>query len=228
MPRYAIGDIHGGSQTFRALLDSLNLKHSDRLYLLGDYVDRGPDSKGVLDIILSLMDVGYDVRPMRGNHDDMMLRTFTGEHDDYSWNWMKGWGSHTLKSFGVENINNVSARYLTFLDALPYCRHDENFLLVHAGLDMLAEDPLTETSPGQMLWGESALLKGKGIKGKTLVVGHHIRPITLIEVSLLTNHIFLDNGAFTNQQPDLGNLVALNLNSMELTRQPWLDGVTIW
>ena len=54
MTRYAIGDIHGGSKTFRALLDTLNLKHNDRLYLLGDYVDRGNDSKGVLDLILQL------------------------------------------------------------------------------------------------------------------------------------------------------------------------------
>jgi len=45
MTRYAIGDIHGGSKTFLALLDSPSLKHTDRLYLLGDYIDRGNDSK---------------------------------------------------------------------------------------------------------------------------------------------------------------------------------------
>lgn len=101
MTRYAIGDIHGGSQTFRALLDTLSLKHSDRLYLLGDYVDRGNDSKGVLDTILQLMDAGYDVRPIRGNHDDMMIRAFTGVHHNDSRTWESGWGQHTLPSFGV-------------------------------------------------------------------------------------------------------------------------------
>lgn len=57
MANYAIGDIHGGSGIFQTLLDRLNLKQSDRLYLLGDYVDRGDDSKGVLDIILQLIGI---------------------------------------------------------------------------------------------------------------------------------------------------------------------------
>ena len=47
MTRYAIGDIHGGSKTFRALLGRLGLRRGDRLYLLGDLIDRGPDSQGV-------------------------------------------------------------------------------------------------------------------------------------------------------------------------------------
>jgi serine/threonine protein phosphatase 1 len=58
MTRYAIEDIHGGAQTFKALLERLNLRHSDRLHLLGDYVDCGNSSKGGLDIIIGLMDSG--------------------------------------------------------------------------------------------------------------------------------------------------------------------------
>jgi serine/threonine protein phosphatase 1 len=67
--RYVIGDIHGGSGTFSALLDQLNLQYDDRIYLLGDYIDRGPDSKGVLDIILPADGDGYDVRHILGNHE---------------------------------------------------------------------------------------------------------------------------------------------------------------
>ncbi len=70
--RYAIGDIHGGATTFHTLLDSLNLKHADRLYLLGDYVDRGRDSKGVLDILLNLINAGYDALPLKSKHDDIV------------------------------------------------------------------------------------------------------------------------------------------------------------
>jgi hypothetical protein len=55
MTSYAIADIHGGNTTFRALLDILSLKHSDRLNLMGDYIDRGNDSKGVFDTILGLI-----------------------------------------------------------------------------------------------------------------------------------------------------------------------------
>jgi len=82
--RYAITDIHGGNLTFQALLRKINLRHSDQLFLLGDYVDRGPDSMGVLETICNLIDAGYDVRPLRGNHDEMLLRTITNDHDDYS------------------------------------------------------------------------------------------------------------------------------------------------
>lgn len=81
--RYVIGDIHGGSLTFRALLETLHLRHQDQLYLLGDYVDRCNNSKGVLDTILQLKNAGYDLRLVRGNHDDMMLRTFSGSESGY-------------------------------------------------------------------------------------------------------------------------------------------------
>jgi len=226
--RYAIGDIHGGNLTFQTLLRKINFRRSDRLILLGDYVDRGPDSRGVLDTIMGLMRSGYDVKPLRGNHDDIMLRNFTREHDEFSQFWWDEWGRLTLKSFGVDHIKEVPSQYLKFLDTLPYCLNDGNFLLVHAGLDMLADDPLTETSHFQMLWGESALLQGRQSKGKTLVTGHHIHSMPLVEASLATNHIFLDNGAFTNQQPDLGNLIALNLDTMVLTKQAWLDGEAVY
>ena len=225
--RYAIGDIHGGSKTFRALLDTLSLKHSDSLYLMGDYVDRGNDSKGVLDIILQLMDAGYDVRPIRGNHDDMMLRTFTGVHDDYSWHWIKCWGPLTLASFGIEAIEHVPARYLTLLDSLPTILMEDDFIFVHAALDMSLDDPISQTPETEMLWGEIMDEKPKNIGGRTLVTGHTIRPLPLIEISMMSKRIYLDNGAFTNQLPDLGNLVALNLDAMVLVLQPWLDGAAV-
>lgn len=222
MTRYAIGDIHGGSKTFRTLLDSLNMRHGDLLYMLGDYIDRGPDSKGVLDIILQLMDEGFGVRPVRGNHEDMLLESITGTHDG----WMEGWGRETLKSFGVASAAELPTRYLTLIDQMPYIRSDENFIFVHAGLDMAADDPLTESTPLAMVWGgNNPVMIGRNkLQGRTLVTGHKIRPLPLIEVSLLTNHFQLDNGAFTNIQPYLGNLVALDLDTRTLIIQPWLDG----
>lgn len=220
MTRYAIGDIHGGSKTFRALINRLNLQRSDQLYLLGDYIDRGPDSKGVLDIILQLMDEGYDVRPVRGNHEDMLLQDITG-NEDY---WMEGWGRETLKSFGVSSPEELPARYLQLLGRMPYIRSDASFVFVHAGLDMTTHDPLLESGPVTMVWGEVGPFGRDRLQGRILVTGHKIRPLPLLELSLLTNHFQLDNGAYTNMQPDLGNLVALNLDTRELIIQPWLDG----
>ena len=74
MSRYAIGDIHGGAKTFCALLEKIYLQREDRVYLLGDYVDRGPNSRGVLDIILKLKEAGFGIFALRGNHEDMLIR----------------------------------------------------------------------------------------------------------------------------------------------------------
>ena len=224
MARYAIGDIHGGSRTFRALLDRFNLRPGDGLYLLGDYIDRGPDSKGVLDSILHLMDRGYAVHPVLGNHEDMLLQAVAGT-DDY---WMLGWGRETLKSFGVQSPGEIPSRYLTLLDQMPYLCTDEHFVFVHAGLDMATDDPLTESSPVTMVWGGAPPFGRDRLQGRTLVTGHKIYPLPLIEVSLLTNHFQLDNGAFTTMQPDYGNLVALNLETRELIIQPWCDDVAVY
>jgi len=228
MTRYAIGDIHGGDKTFRALLDRLNLRHEDRLYLLGDYVDRGPDSKGVLDTIIQLRKAGYDVRPVRGNHDDMMLNSATGHHDDFSSCWMEGWGEETIKSFGVKHPLELPFCYLDLIEAMPYIKYDDQFVFVHAGLDMTVSDPILESSPIAMTWGEAGRVEIARLGGRRLVTGHTIRPLPLIEISLTTNHILLDNGAFTNQQPDLGNLAALNLDTMTLIFQPWIDEEALW
>lgn len=222
--RYAISDIHGGSRTFRALLDRLDLKHTDRLYLLGDYVDRGNDSKGVLDTIWNLINAGYDVRPIRGNHDDMFHRVLMGDHDQFSPFWYGSWGANTLASFDVRDATEVPLRYLTLLDALPMSVSDDDFVFVHAALDMELEDPVGQTNDVTMLWGDCPSVPDGKLDNKTLVSGHRIRPLPLIEVSMLTNRILLDNGAFTNDQPDMGNLVALNLDEMQLHIQPWLDG----
>jgi serine/threonine protein phosphatase 1 len=224
MSRYAIGDIHGGARTFRALLERLRLQPGDRLFLLGDYIDRGPDSKGVLDTILQLLASGHDLRPVRGNHDDMLLQTVSGYHDDYAWSWMKGWGEATLKSFGVTNPEELPDRYLELLRQMPYLRLEDDFVLVHAGLDMAVNDPITESSPLAMTWGEAGGIDAARLGGRRLVTGHHPWPLSLIELSLQSDHLMLDNGAFTGNLPEYGNLVALNLDTMVLTLQPWLDG----
>jgi serine/threonine protein phosphatase 1 len=224
MTRYAIGDIHGGCKTFQALLDKINFKQGDRLFLLGDYIDRGNDSKGVLDTILKLMESGCDIRPIRGNHEEMMLRSFNEDHDVYSKMWPQMWGRDTLHNFGVTTISELPMCYLTLLDALPPLQIDDDFVFVHAGLDMDADNPITQSTMADMLWGDVRKVAAEKLGGRKLVTGHNIRPLPLIQASLPTSRINLDNGAFTNMQPDMGNLVALNLDDMNLSVQPWLDG----
>ncbi|MDD5284308.1 MAG: metallophosphoesterase [Desulfuromonadaceae bacterium] len=228
MARYAIGDIHGGVKTFRALLDKINLSHEDTVYLLGDYVDRGQESKGVLDTILDLLNVGFDIRPIKGNHDDLLLKSAQIAHYDFSSVWYDAWGRHTLASFGVENPGQVPAKYLTLLDSMPSILVEDDFVFVHAALDMAKDDPINESSEIFMLWGEVNSVNPKKIGFRTVVTGHTIQTLPAIEIYVMTNRIYLDNGAFTNLQPDMGNLVALNLDSRVLIIHPWIDGPTKW
>ena len=75
MPKrsFAITDIHGCANTLDALLDQIGLSQSDHLYLLGDYIDRGPRSKEVLDILLALQRKQYPMTVLRGNHEQLFL-----------------------------------------------------------------------------------------------------------------------------------------------------------
>lgn len=218
--RYAIGDIHGGVKTLKALLRKLNLHRDDRLFMLGDYVDRGPDSRGVLDTIMGLIEAGYDVTPLLGNHDDMMLKSITDPNDNVARSWFGNW----CESFGIEEPAEVPDKYINLLASLPLIAVEQDYVLVHAGLAYNAPDPIADSQPEQMLWKESGVLNRRKIGGRVVVTGHLITSIEKIRRSLKTGRIYLDNGAFTGDQPEIGNLVALNLDTKELIIQPWLDG----
>ena len=102
--KIAISDIHGCCKTFKALLNKIKFNSNDELYLLGDYIDRGPDSKGVIDYIWQLQKEGYQVNCLRGNHEQMMLRAaFVENKLDH---WMRNGGETTLFSFGNTSVAN--------------------------------------------------------------------------------------------------------------------------
>ncbi len=240
--RYAIADIHGGNLTFQALLRKIDFRRTDQLFLLGDYVDRGPDSMGVLETMCCLIEAGYDVRPIRGNHDEMLLRTIINDHDDYSEMYFDTWGRYTLESFEIKaSGHSISkyellhfpelivpdffpSKYLNLLESLPYIQVEPDYIFVHAGLDMSRNDPFSESDSYHMLWSRSITVVPEKMGGRQLVTGHMVRMIDDIRQSLDSTHIRLDNGAFTRQLPEMGNLVALNLDTKELIVQPWCDG----
>jgi serine/threonine protein phosphatase 1 len=228
MNRYAIGDIHGGLQTFLVLISQIQPRHDDRIYLLGDYIDRGPDSKGVLDAIIGMQEAGCDIRPIRGNHEDMLIRNLTGDHDLYSWHWMEGWGKKTLFNFGVKTPEELPIRYRKFLAGLPYCFEEDDFILVHAGIDLSVPDPANNTPPEHMVWNSTYISDAGVTDSRRVVCGHRVHTLDDVEKTLGQQVIQIDNGAFTSQQPEYGNLLALNLDTMQLTAQPWIDRKAIW
>ena len=218
--RLVVGDIHGCEKTFRALLqDVIHLQPTDELYLLGDLIDRGPGSKGVLDTILKLRRQGYTVHSLKGNHEEMLLRS----NESLSWLqlWMTNGGHATLDSFNVENADDIPDGYRNYLMALPCYIILEDFVLVHACLNFDIPDPFTDTET--MLWNRSCEVRKELIGGRKLICGHTPVIRRSLMKSLETSRIMLDNGCVYAGYTGLGSLAALELNTMSVYFQENLE-----
>lgn len=217
--RYAIGDVHGCCRTLRTMVeDRIRLGPGDTLFLLGDLIDRGPDSRGVLDYLLHLIEDAYDIRPLMGNHEELCLKAAAGDtFAERVWYANGGW--ETLVEFGVARPGEIPRRYLDFMESLQRIAIEPDYVLVHAGLDFDADEPLRETTPHVMLWDRSRGVEPRNIGGRTLVCGHNVTPLLQIRESLATRFIHLDNGCFARGEAGSGNLVALNLDTRQLLVQ---------
>jgi serine/threonine protein phosphatase 1 len=219
--RYAVGDIHGCSRTLRAMVEKvLRLQPGDTLFLLGDYIDRGPDSKGVLDYLIAL-GADYDVRPLLGNHEDMALQAVA---DPAALDlWYGNWGEATVRQLGAMTPAEIPRRYLEFMAKLPRLLILADYVLVHAGLDFSKPAPLRETAPYYLIWQRDHRLEPEKLEGRTLLCGHTMTPLKEIRAMLDKQLICLDNGCCAKGERDLGNLVALNLDTRELLVQENCD-----
>ena len=211
--RFVIPDIHGCALTFRCLLeDVIRIEQSDSIYLLGDTIDRGPRSREVLDTIRRLKASGYGVQSVRGNHEEMLLKSCRDRSFFYL--WMQNGGHETLKSFGVEDGCEIPRLYRRLIESFPFFIKLEEFILVHGSLNFTIPDPLTDREA--MLWSRNPhVIKGL-IGGRKLVGGHTPMSWKEINRSLTTDHIMLDNGCVYKGERGMGRLTALELNSMTL------------
>jgi serine/threonine protein phosphatase 1 len=225
MRRFAISDIHGCARTFGALLNKINLSPVDELFLLGDFIDRGPDSKGVFDKIIQLKNLGYKIHCTLGNHEEMLLQALKNSRDiEYMWR-MNG-GERTLNSFHAAIVKDIPEVYLQFIDDMHICLILEDYILVHAGLNFNCPDPLEDESP--MVWIRDWYgdIDRNWLGEKVIVHGHTPIPQVRIlehvaEVDQLPV-INIDNGCVYNR-PGHNQLCALNLDTRELTFQPNID-----
>lgn len=219
--RFAIADIHGCARTFRRLLAELELQQQDEVYLLGDYIDRGPDSRGVLDTIMELVAADYAIRPLLGNHEKLFLNAFRSFEDCSTWHWCGG--GFTLQSFGVRHPQDIPAVYRDFLATLPTIAVTDEHVLVHAGLHFRLADPINDTPEYFRLWERDYTTVPELIGNRTLVVGHTVTDIHAIVRSLETCCIRLDNGCYDKGHVGFGSLVALDLDSRKLLSVPNCD-----
>lgn len=143
-----IGDVHGCNETLRALLRQLRLRKADTLVFLGDYIDRGPDSKGVIDTVQALRRKGHAVTCLRGNHEQMLLDALNDPNSVDS--WLRNGGFQTLDSFGISHPRELPDAYAGFLYSTEYWYETQGFLCVHGGLNFRRPDPLLDRE--SMLW----------------------------------------------------------------------------
>lgn len=221
MPSFAISDIHGCSQTFTALLDKIAFSKSDSLYLLGDYIDRGPDSKGVIDLILKMKEEGYHVYCLRGNHEQMMLDGLTDNIKKQT--WVMAGGKNALLSFGVNDLSQIPERYIDFLHQLEYYFEADGYILVHAGLSFWETGRLEDKT--SMLWSRSWYndIDYKWLGERIIIHGHTPQPRIESDAQLASiqtqRYLNIDNGcvfAHRVRGMDMGNLLAFDMTNQVL------------
>ena len=218
MRQFAIGDVHGCEESLLALLAQLNLQQGDELYFLGDYIDRGPDSKGVLDTIFDLRKAGYKVECLLGNHEAMMLGALEGNRDD-AYDWEKNGGKRALQSFDATNVFEVPRIYPDFMATMPLVLEVGNYILVHGGLNFSSNNPLYPTQ--QMIWIRDWYKKiNYGWLGNRIIIhGHTPQSVeeTMLQLEFLEQEqvLNIDCGCVFNGNP-LNTLACFELNSRQL------------
>jgi len=186
---FAIGDIHGHLSKLRKLLGQLRERAAsgDTLLFLGDYVDRGPDSRGVIDLVLELQQGGWDgpVVALSGNHEVLMLDSLSGrpvmEED-----WLRNGGWDTMSSYtsGAPTgrwTTFVPPGHREFLASLRTWYEDEHAIYVHAGIP--PGTPVARASDDDLLWIREPFLESDYAWEKVVVFGHtpqYEPPTTLI------------------------------------------------
>lgn len=213
---FAIGDIHGCFDRFKELVEQhIVLSKYDKLILLGDYIDRGTNSKGVIDYIIELQRSGYDVIPLTGNHEAMLLDALTNRSAITLW-FING-GYKTLQSFGISRLAELAPGYIDFFRNLRYYYEFENFLFVHAGFNDSIEDPFSDRR--SMLWESRQEYLHPLLKDRTIVHGHRTINLSslLDKIDQHARVINIDTGCVYNGSEGYGKLTAIELKSFTIT-----------
>ena len=230
--QWVIPDIHGYINTLKCLVEErIKPSREDELYFLGDYIDRGPDARGVIDYIRGLQNDGYSITPLKGNHENFMVELYDAElRPETSWlfnfnkskrqAWDKVGGKATLESFGVSGLKEVPPDYVEWMRDLTYYIELDDFVLVHAGLNFMKMDPFSDKEA--MLWSRDYEIIPRKIGNRRIIHGHTPQSMDQIMHSYHDKSLpafDIDNGPYLNGFPGFGSLVALELTEMELVIQ---------
>ena len=213
---YAIGDIHGRLDLLQQLLDLItddangldNYIRKSIVYL-GDYIDRGFQSREVIDFLLDRPLEGFDSHYLKGNHEDQLLDFMDDPRAGES--WMRYGGDATLYSYGIQLPEGRSseekleliqskfkdafpARHLKFISNLKLACNFGDYMFVHAGVNPF--EPLSEQKAADLLWIRDDFLDCDSNFGKVIVHGHSIFDTPIVR----ENRIGIDTGAYASNK----------------------------
>jgi len=219
---YAVGDIHGRLDLLDRLLATIETnaaahsKKTKKLIFLGDYVDRGIDSRGVLERLSGSFAHGLEPIFLRGNHDDLMLQFLKGRLT-LAPSWLQWGGAATVASYGLnpyigangksladlrhELKERAGSKHIDFLENTVFSVTYGDYYFVHAGVREGV--PLEKQKPEDQMWSRDGFMTSTANYGKVIVHGHTIRP----EPERRANRIGIDTGAFAT-----GHLTCLILD----------------
>lgn len=182
----AVGDIHGCLSQLEKLLGKVRPTMQDRIVFLGDYIDRGPDPRGVLDYLISFRERFPRTVFLKGNHEEMFLDFVAGRNQLLYFN---NGGETTLQSYREGSKLRIPKAHLDFLENLRLYYETDDHIFVHAGLrpGICPE----EQNPRDLVWIREEFLFSSYDWGKTVVFGHTPRQ----DVLFSGNRIGLDTGA---------------------------------
>lgn len=177
MKTYALADLHGRYDLLQEAFAQIAVHAWPDRYkvvTLGDYVDRGPQSREIIARLMGGPDGDYELVCLKGNHEDMMVETLTAPlHPNW---WVGNGGGQTLISYGHERAGDyhpevVPADHIEWLRSLPTIHIDRHRVFVHAGVDpTIPLDEQTERAKLWMLYPDGADL---GHGERHVVHGHH-------------------------------------------------------
>ena len=164
----AVGDIHGCATSFATLIDAIQPKATDTIVSLGDVIDYGPDSKGVVEQLLALRE-RTNLVFVRGNHEEMLLAVLEGTGSLES--WTSHGGDRTLRSYGVDHPRDLPGEHLELIRRSKFFWETEGNIFVHAGYH--PNQPMQDT-PASVLFWEFLQVKRSWphFSNKTVILGH--------------------------------------------------------
>lgn len=219
---FVIGDVHGCLNTFTALLDQINYRGHEPLFLLGDYVNKGPSSVATLNFIIDLKNRYPKVFPLLGNHELYLLSYLTRTDED----WLETSEYLHMKRAGeFENLSSViKQKFIDFISALPLYYETSTTYLVHAGFNFEGNSIMDDKN--SMTTTRSFHYDAVKANHKRIIHGH--LPVELAVIRKRVERKFpvipIDNGCvYSGERMDMGSLCCIELEKMQLFTQSRID-----